>query len=69
MHSIEVGDRVTGDCVTMNTRYTGTVAEIIAPVPYSGCSGPRYWLTDTGRRYSSGRPIEPIVERAEIVES
>lgn len=64
MPTITIGDRVTGDCVTMNIRYTGTVAEIITPVPYSGCSGPLYRLVDTGRRYSSGRPIEPIVERA-----
>lgn len=64
MPSIEVGDRVTGDCVTMNIRYTGTVAEVIAPVRYSGRTEPLYRLVDTGQCYSSGRPIEPVVERA-----
>jgi hypothetical protein len=64
MPSIEVGNRATGWCVTMNIQYTGTVAEVIAPVRHSGHSVPLYRLVDTGQCYSSGRPIEPIVERA-----
>lgn len=64
MPTIELGDRVTGWCVTMNIAYTGTVVEIIPPVRYSGRSEPLYRLASTGQCYAGGRPIEPIVERA-----
>ena len=53
---IEVGDRVTGRCVTMCRSYTGTVAAVLPDQ--------RYKLVDTGRTYSTGGPVEPIVECA-----
>lgn len=60
---VAVGDRVTGRCVTMGTTHTGTVAEILP-----GRSGQawdrRYRLVDTGATYSTGGPVEPIVECA-----
>lgn len=67
MQNIQVGDRVAGRCVTLNIRYTGTVTEILHPLPYSGRTDPVYRLTDTGQHYSTGGPIKPIVECAERV--
>jgi hypothetical protein len=62
MKQHEVGDRITGRCVTMGTAYEGAVAEVLQPVRYSGQYGPRYRLVDTGQFYSNGKAIEPIVE-------
>lgn len=62
---IEVGDRVTGRCVTMGSQYTGRVAEILHPAPFQ--SGIRFRLVDTGKHYAGGRPIEPIVEAVSLI--
>lgn len=67
MTDIKVGDRVTGRCVTLGRYYTGTVAAVHQPIRYSGDSQPRYKLVDTGKHYTGGRPIEPIVECASRV--
>lgn len=65
MLDIKIGDRVTGRCVTLGRQYTGTVAEIIQPAPYTGHSGMLlHRLINTGQHYHGGRPIEPIVELA-----
>jgi hypothetical protein len=56
-----VGDRVKGQCVTGGTDYVGTVAAIVGPISFPDCGGYRYRLTDTGRTYAGGKPVEPIV--------
>lgn len=74
---IAIGDRVTGRCVTLGSHYTGTVAAIHYPSGlgyYSSTPtglpayGNRYTLVDSGEHYSTGGPVEPIVECAERVD-
>lgn len=64
MKTHNIGDRVTGRCVTMGTRYTGTVTEVFSA---GGGFNARYRLADTGEHYGDGSPIEPIVECASAV--
>ncbi|WP_431976033.1 hypothetical protein [Micromonospora haikouensis] len=66
-YGIALGDLVLGRCVTNGTEYQGTVAEIIPPARHSGQHGNRYNLTGTGKVYSTGGRIEPIVERAALI--
>lgn len=61
---IGIGDRATGRDVSGGGEWTGTVAEILEPLPMSGRSGNRYKLIDTGKTYPTGGPVEPIVECA-----
>lgn len=56
-----LGDWITGTCVTMNTQHTGRVSEVIGPIASPDCGGYRYRLTWTGDHYAGGAPIEPIV--------
>ena len=57
----QLGDRITGTCVTMCTPKTGRVTEVIGPITHPDCGGYRYRIVDTGEFYSNGRPVEPIV--------
>lgn len=59
-----IGDRVTGRCVTTYLEYTGTISEISVPGVFTFPGGVRYRLVDTGQTYSSGAPVEPIVDEA-----
>lgn len=52
----------TGRCVTIGHTYTGIVAEVITPVPFSGHTSPLYRLVNTGKYYSNGAPLDPIVQ-------
>lgn len=54
-----VGDTITATDVTNGLTYTGRVAELILDPrrPHDR----RARLTDTGRSYSNGRPVAPIV--------
>lgn len=58
---VQVGDQITGRCVTMGTQYTGTVAEVFGPIKSPDCGGYRYKLVGTGQFYGGGNPIEPII--------
>lgn len=61
--ALKVGDRATGRCVTMGHTYTGTIARILRQGNGEAWAN-RYKLVDTGENYSTGGPIEPIVECA-----
>lgn len=56
-----IGEVISGECVTMRTQYTGIVDEVIGPIASPDCGGYRYRLTETGKFYSNGNPIRPIV--------
>lgn len=60
-NAFKVGQRVTGRCVTMGIRYTGTIARIYRRGNGENWAN-RFKLVDTGETYSTGGPIEPIVE-------
>lgn len=57
----KIGDVIVGQCVTMGTAYRGIVTEVIGPIAIPDCGGYRYRLTETGRFYSNGHPVRPIV--------
>jgi len=56
-----IGDRVTGRSLG-GMYYTGTIARIVPPPPYSGQYGNQYRLIDTGATGVGGTPMEPFVE-------
>jgi hypothetical protein len=63
-HGFAVGERITGRCVTRGATFTGTIMEILPETAWTGGHNGeyRYRLTDTGKHYVLGGPIEPIVE-------
>lgn len=62
-NAFKVGQRITGRCVTNGTTHTGTITRIFRR---GGGANWENWyrLGDTGETYSTGDPIEPIVECA-----
>lgn len=53
--TIQIGDTITGRCVTIGDAVTGCVQEIVQPFAYSGWSGPRYRIEITAPSSRAGR--------------